>query len=156
VTDKDGKVEIKIGNLSFSAEGSQTWLAEQLEKMIAAAANIPSVSAGVGQSPEASVGAGSASATVPTGDSLNSYLKAKGGDSKQVIRFLATANWLRRRGTKDLSASSIAKTLAEHHQKKLANPADCLNQNVSKGYCEKTGSTFFITPEGLSSLGEAP
>jgi hypothetical protein len=152
MTDKDqGKVEIKIGNLSFSAEGSQTWLAEQLEKIISAAATIPS--AGAPSSSEAT--AASASAPAPTGDSLNSYLKAKGGESKQVIRFLATANWLRRRGTKELTASSVAKALTEHHQKKLANPADCLNQNVSKGYCEKTGSTFFITPEGLSSLGDA-
>src|SRR5579872_3175755 len=148
MTDKDqGKVEIKIGNLSFSAEGSQTWLAEQLEKIIGAAANISSVSAGAGQSSEPN--AVSASGPTPTADSLSSYLKAKGGDSKQVIRFLATANWLRRRGTKELSASTVAKALTEHHQKKLANPADCLNKNVAKGYCEKTGSTFFITSEGL-------
>jgi len=35
-----GKVEIKIGNLSFSAEGDQQWLAEQLSKVLEAASSV--------------------------------------------------------------------------------------------------------------------
>ena len=36
-----GKVEITIGNLTFSAEGSEAWLSEQLAKVVDAAAKIP-------------------------------------------------------------------------------------------------------------------
>jgi len=90
----------------------------------------------------------------PFNGSLASYLKAKGGESKQVERFLTTAGWLYRRGTRELTTSSVAKALAENHQKKLSNPADCLNQNCSKGYCEKQKDHFFITPDGWKALGE--
>ena len=84
--------------------------------------------------------------------SLASYLKATGGHNKQVRRFLATAAWLTLRGHKELTASLIAKTLQEQQQSRLANPADCLNKNVAKGYCEKTKNGFFITPEGWAAL----
>jgi hypothetical protein len=86
--------------------------------------------------------------------SLASYLKAKGGEAKQVQRFLATAAWLSERGEEKLTAGRIAKALAEHHQNRLSNPADCLNKNCSKGYCEKQKDHFFITPEGWKALGE--
>jgi uncharacterized protein with von Willebrand factor type A (vWA) domain len=86
-----GKVEIKIGNLSFTAEGDQEWLGEQL---------------------------------------------SNGRDHKQ------------------LDTTAVAKALTDHQQKRLGNPADCLNQNVAKGFCEKKkDGSFFITPEGWKALG---
>jgi hypothetical protein len=144
-----GKVEIKIGNLSFTAEGDQEWLGEQLNKIMKAAApaitresadpnhvlNNPATSAG---------GVGS----------LASFIKSAKGESKQVQRFLATAGWLSRRGESKLTTSAVASALSDNHQKRLGNPADCLNQNVSKGYCEKQGDGFFITPEGWKALGQ--
>jgi hypothetical protein len=148
--DAQGKVEIKIGDMSFSAEGNQEWLDRQVTKLLEAAA-----SSSIGHVPAAAA-AGAETQTkklTPVG-SLVSYLKAKGGDSKQVVRFLATAAWLSRRGQENLSASTIAKALSDNHQKRLANPADCLNKNVSKGFCEKTKGGFFITPEGWAELGE--
>ncbi len=147
-----GKVEIKIGNMSFAAEGDQVWLGEQLTKVIDAASIVPAPS----ESAEAASTDDGNSGGPPSNfsGSLASYLKAKGGESKQVQRFLAAAAWLYRRGQKELSASAVAKALQENHQKKLANPADCLNQNVTKGYCEKTKDGFFITPEGWAILGE--
>ena len=146
----NGKVEIRIGNLIFSAEGDQDWLAQQLSKVIEAA------SPAIAQAEVADRSSGGAESTEPkvAAGSLASYLKAKGGDTKQVQRFLATAGWLFRRGGKKLSASGVANALSEHHQKRLANAADCLNQNCSKGYCEKTKDGFFITPEGWKALGE--
>lgn len=149
-----GKVEIKIGNLSFSAEGEQHWLSEQLSKVIKAASP---VMAAQGDSSHAQPkgNANSGTPTVSFNASLSSYLKAKGGENKQVQRFLATAGWLFRRGTKELTSNMVAAALAEHHQKRLSNPADCLNQNCSKGYCEKRKDHFFITPEGWKALGEA-
>lgn len=150
MADKDkaqGKVEIKIGNMSFTAEGDQEWLGEQLSKVIGAAG--PSSASPV--EPER---ADTASQGPVTGGSLAAYIKAKGGEDKQVQRFLAAAAWLFRRGQKDLNPSAIARALQENHQKKLANSADCLNKNVSKGYCEKTKDGFFVTPEGWAALGE--
>ncbi len=52
--------------------------------------------------------------------------------------------------------AAIAKALSDHHQKRIGNPSDCLNQNCSKGLCEKTKDGFFITPEGWKALGEEP
>jgi hypothetical protein len=104
--------------------------------------------------PEASAeeGKGEPAATKPVG-SLASHIKAKGGDTNQLQRFMATADWLRLKGETALKTGLISKALAENHQKKLSNPADCLNKSVSKGHCEKNGDGFFITPEGLKTLG---
>lgn len=89
--------------------------------------------------------------------SLASHIKAKKGDKNQNNRFLATAHWLSGRSDGHLTAKAVAESLAHHNQKRLANPADCLNQNVRKGYCEKRkDGSFFITPEGLEALEGAP
>ena len=146
-----GKIEIKVGNLSFAAEGDQKWLAEQISKVMEAAAKIPA--AAQSNDNEAPSAPGEAKKT-PTG-SLASYLKAKSAETKQVLRFLATAAWLSRRGEKELSTTAVTKALSDNHQKRLGNPAECLNQNCGKGFCEKTpGNRFYITPEGWGSLGE--
>jgi hypothetical protein len=50
-------------------------------------------------------------------------------------------------------AKAVAPALSVHHQKKLINPPDCLNQNVRKGFCEKgNDGSLVITPEGLEAL----
>jgi len=84
---------------------------------------------------------------------LASYIRDKKGDSNQVDRFLITADWLRRRGTAKLTTAAVSKALKDYQQKRLANPAECLNRNVSKGYCEKADGGLYITPEGLKHLG---
>jgi hypothetical protein len=89
--------------------------------------------------------------------SLAGYIKAKKGDKNQNSRFLATAHWLSGRNDSPLTAKAIAGALSHHNQKRLANPADALNQNVRKGYCEKRkDGSFFITPEGLEALEGTP
>ena len=145
------KVEIKIGDISFSAEGEPAWLSEQVAKVMEAASKASAVKGARERDPSSANS--SEGAPDPFGGSLSSCLKATGGENKQVRRFLATAAWQFKRGQTNLKASTVAKALSEHHQKGLANPADCLNQNVAKGYCEKTNEGFFITPEGWSSLG---
>ncbi|HEY3813336.1 MAG TPA: hypothetical protein VGL66_08920 [Caulobacteraceae bacterium] len=84
--------------------------------------------------------------------SLASHIRSKGAEGNQVLRFLVTSDWLRQR-QKPLAASAVAKALQDNQQARLANPADCLNKNVAKGFCEKTKDGFFITPEGLRELG---
>jgi hypothetical protein len=149
-----GKVEIRIGNLSFSAEGEQDWLSAQLIKVLEAAS--PTITQAEKLQPPTGGESEGASETGDFTASLASFLKAKGGDNKQIQRFLATAAWLFRRGNKTLTSSVVATALSENHQKRLANPADYLNKNCSKGYCEKTKEGFFITPDGWASLGEKP
>jgi hypothetical protein len=149
---RQGKIEIKIGKIAFTAEGDQEWLGEQLTKVLAAASTTTTLSEAVEASlPEES----NAAPAKKNNSSLASYIKEKGGDSSQLQRFLAAAGWQFMSGQQDLTAGAVAKTLADHHQKKLANPADCLNKNTSKGYCEKKKQGgFFITPEGWKALGE--
>lgn len=89
--------------------------------------------------------------------SLATYIKAKKGDKNQNNRFLATAHWLSGRNEEQLTAKAVANALSNHNQKRLANPAHCLNQNVRKGYCEKRkDGSFFIAPEGLDALEGTP
>lgn len=106
--------------------------------------------------PPSHIGAG-AHAGLPAGgkltQSLASYLSAKQASSNQVKRFLATADWLRQKGTSELSTALVSKTLRDNHQSKLTNAAECLNKNAAKGFVEKDGKRFFITSEGLTSLG---
>jgi hypothetical protein len=150
------KIEFSLGSLSFSGEGDEAWVAAQLDKVLAAA---PTLSTSAKhQEPAGSGAMGGSGATVSNADSsftspLAKHIKEKGGESKQVKRFLATADWLRRRGTAELTTAAVSKALSANHQKGLANAADCLNQNIAKGFCEKTGSGFFITPDGLKDLG---
>jgi hypothetical protein len=96
-------------------------------------------------------------ASAKVGASLASHIKAKKGDKNQNNRFLATAHWLAGRSEDPLTAKAVAASLSDHNQKRLANPADALNQNVRKGYCEKRkDGSFFITPEGLEALDGTP
>ena len=88
--------------------------------------------------------------------SLAAFIKAKKGEKNQITRFLATASWLSGRSADPITASAVAKALSDNHQKRLANPADALNKNVSKGHAEKRkDGSFFITPEGLEALETA-
>lgn len=155
----DGKIQVSVGAVSFSGEGAPDWLAEQLDKVLKAAPDLASKASGPaedsspsGQTPIPTVKAAAQGSAPGT---LVSYIKSKGGESSQVKRFLATADWLRRRGQEPLTTARVSKALSDNHQKRLGNPADCLNQNVRKGHCEKQGDGFFITPDGLKELGYA-
>ena len=149
-----GKVEIKVGDISFTGEGDQVWLGEQISKVIESASQTrPSATAAQAGSEVDTRGSDISKPNFTT--SLASYLKEKGGETKQVQRFLATAAWLYHRGQLELNTTAVAKALSENHQKRLGNPSDSLNQNVSKGLCEKQkDGGFFITPEGWKELGE--
>ncbi len=85
---------------------------------------------------------------------LASFLKQTKSNSSQVKRFLATAEWLHRSGKEALTTKDVSSALDKNRQNKLSNPADCLNQNVTKGCCEKrTGGQFYVTDEGRKTLG---
>jgi hypothetical protein len=149
----ESKIEIKIGQITFSGQGEPDWVAKQLDKILAQAekliqlAPVPSDDgeAGSGHKP---MGKDSAIAK----KTLPAFLQEKNATTKQVKKFLATAVWLEAKGQNRLTTGDVTKALGDANQKRLGNPADCLNQNVSKGYCEKDGKQFFVTDEGKSSL----
>ena len=148
----DAKLDVKLGSISFVGEGSEKWLSEQLKVILAEApklaAIIPDVPPEEKPAPSAK-GTGGGKFTT----ALGSYLSEKGASNNQNKRFIATADWLRRRGVTPLNTAAVTKALRDNHQLKLGNPAQCLNSNVSQGYAEKSGKDFFITPEGLKLLG---
>jgi len=148
-------VDLTLGALTFSATGPPDWLGAQLDRVIAAATEM--LDAGlvtVQEEPESSLVASEPSmASEEFRGSLSSHIREKNGESNQVQRFLATADWLRRRGDQTLTTSKVSAALKEGHQKRLSNASDALNKNVGKGFCEKTSDGFFITPDGLSALG---
>jgi hypothetical protein len=83
---------------------------------------------------------------------LAKFLRDKNAANNQVRKFLATAVWLQAKGKNRLTTADVTRSLKESNQSRLSNPADCLNKNVSKGFCEKDGKEFFVTTEGLASL----
>jgi hypothetical protein len=144
------KMDVTLGNISFAGEGEQHWLAEQLDKVLKVAPQIARAQPPArpdGTSPGGTIDPSQFKAT------LASYIREKSAEASQVDRFLVTADWLRRRGADKLTTAAVSKALKAHQQKRLANAADSLNKNVSKGYCEKADGGFFITPDGLRKLG---
>ena len=147
------KIQLTVGGVSFSGEGEQEWLEKQLHDILEAVPWLAKIEA---PSPVGDAGIElprSDSAKEPFNQSLASYIREKGGDATQPKRFLVTADWLRRRGDNSLKTGTVTEALRSNQQKRLGNPSDCLNKNVNQGLCEKSGATFFITPDGLKALG---
>jgi hypothetical protein len=107
-----------------------------------------------------SVGSGSASSFAGSGTkftkSLATYLSEKQAHSNQVLRFLVTADWLRLKGVTPLNTRAVTEALRNNNQSRIGNAPDVLNKNAAKGHIEKDGKNFFITSEGLTSLGHPP
>ena len=150
----EAKIEIKIGEIVFSGEGQPDWLSEQLDKILSKAEEL------VALSPKAPATNGGASHEADlTGhneiasQALATWLKSKNADSVQTIKFLATAVWVEAKGQKRLQTKDVSSALSNASQRKLNNPSDCLNKNISKGFCEKEGNQFYVTEEGKRSLG---
>lgn len=146
------KLAFQLGQISFSGEGSEDWVAKQLDHFLEKVPELSGFAQSADPDPDPSSGQAPAQANV---GSLATYIKQKGGDKNQVKRFLITANWLRLKGEKNLKTALVSKALQDNQQKKLGNPSLCLSRNIGQGYCEKTPSGFYITPEGLDSLGAA-
>ncbi|MHB8391885.1 MAG: hypothetical protein ACYDBH_20290 [Acidobacteriaceae bacterium] len=155
----DSKIEIKVGSITFSGEGTGDWLSKQLDKVLA---KIPELVAIAPQENERMGSDGGDTGTGRPGASggkasgtLATHLKSTSSTSNQVRKFLATAVWLHdSEGEKRLTAKEVSSALNSHNQGKLTNAANSLNQNVTKGHCVKDGKTFYVTPEGRTSLGK--
>jgi hypothetical protein len=152
----NSKIQVKVGIVEFSGEGDQEWLALQLDKIISKVPELlrlelesPTIKdetteVGKLKNPPATV------TSKPM--NLSSWLKEKNATINLVKKFLATAAFLQVGGKSRLSTAEIVTALKNSNQSKLANPADNLNANVKKGFCEKDGNEFFVTVEGLEEL----
>jgi len=153
----DSKIEIKVGNVSFSGEGDGKWLSEQLDKILEKIPQLAEVAptrfgSDGGDGTEA--GESGKVTTKKPSATLASYLKEKKTATNQTRKFLATAVWLHDQGHEHLTTKEVTKALSDKKQGSLTNPSNCLAQNVSKGFCEKVGKRqFYVTDDGRTSLG---
>jgi hypothetical protein len=145
----DARVELKVGGVSFCGEGTEAWVSAELDKAIRRISELakiaPSLAAEAPEGP-------AASPTQKVG-TLAAFLKAKNATTNQNRKFLSTAIWLHERDKKDrLTTTEVTKALSDSQQSRLGNPSDCLNQNVSKGFCEKDERGFYVTEEGRAEI----
>jgi hypothetical protein len=152
----DSKLQIKIGDLEFTAEGDPSWLEKQLDKVLeksptlmAQQTSLPAKSAPASTDAHTPMAPDPGISTKP----LATFLKEKGATSNQVKKFLATAVWLESKGNSRMATGDVVKALAGANQSKLSNASQCLVGNTQKGYCEKEGGQFFVTSAGKDSLG---
>jgi hypothetical protein len=152
----EAKIDIKIGAVSFSAEGSEKWLSGELDKVLAKAPELAAIPPAEPGNNDGSGGGGTQTTHATKGKlgTLAHFLKEKNATSNQVKKFLATAVYLHDTTGKDrLTTGEVKTALKNANQTKLTNPADCLNSNVKKGHAEKDGGSFFVTDPGRTSLG---
>lgn len=145
------KVQLTIGDLTFSGEGTEAWLEKQINKFLREAGESGEQGKPAGSSVKVTTVAKAVAGTVPP---LRTYLDEKKATANQVRKFLATAQWLHDKGNNRLKSADVIAALSAANQKKLGNAADCLNQNVGKGHCEKENGQFFVTDEGRAALSK--
>jgi len=155
----DSKIEFKLASITFSGEGDGGWLSEQLDKVLT---KLPDLIALAQQEDQKNGGnnggnspGGSGPQTVQASVTLAAYLKLTVTTKNQVRKFLATAVWLHDAEKKQrLTTGEVNLALNKHNQGKLNNAANQLSQNITKGFCVKDGKTFYVTPDGRTSLGK--
>jgi hypothetical protein len=149
----EAKIEIKVGAISFVGEGTEKWLSEELEKLLA---KIPELVEIAPSESGSSNGAGTEAKSKKNGKlgSLSTFLRERNATDNQIKKFLATAVWLHDTTGRDrITTGEVAKALKNASQIRLTNASDALNQNVGKGYAEKDGdSGFFVTEPALDIL----
>ncbi len=102
----EARLEIKVGAISFTAEGSEGWITQQMEQLLEKLPLLIDVQKkNEGQSQNNENGAEQKSDTTPVTDqkTLAAFLKEKNATSKQARRFLATAAWLHNTGKSRLT-----------------------------------------------------
>lgn len=142
------KVRIRVGEVEVDFEGNEPLLDSKLPELVERFAKLnDQVSHKKGKHGGRDDGRDGQTGT------LAAFLKTCNAGTQQWKRFLGSAEWLHRRGTKTLAARDVVKALHDSQQKRLGNPSDVLKQCISKGYCEKHASGFFVTDEGRAGLG---
>lgn len=150
----EAKIEFKLGSIEFLGEGEKDWVSQQLDKLLQQAPQLLAIAPAPVATTAGNVSAAHHMPMVAdpaiAQQTLVSFLKSR--STPQVKKFLATAVWLEAKGNARITAADVAKALKETNQTRLANPADCLAKNITKGFCEKDGAKFFVTTDGKNSL----
>jgi len=151
----ESKIQIKVGSVEFVAEGDPAWITKEVDKFIKEVPGLSKISPPSG----GNLGGGGGHAPMGTdaviaSKPLATFLKERDATVTQVKKFLVTAVWLEAKGKGRLTTSNVTEALSAANQSRLGNAADCLNQNVGKGFCEKEGTQFYVTQEGRDSLGK--
>ncbi len=152
----NAKIDFTIGSISFSGEGEESWLANQLDKIIEKAADLikitPSpqvITEGAGTTATHAAAKEDAAIAAHT---LPSFLKEKNATKIQARKFLATTLWLQARGQERMMTRDIVRALKGSSQSRLANASSELGKNVSNGFIARDGDRFFVTDQGKASL----
>jgi hypothetical protein len=155
----DAKLEIKAGTISFTGEGSEAWLGEQLDKVLTKLSELRDHSADSGDGADEDEETDQKQAKTPKGAQvkiapLAAYLKEKKATTNQARKFLATAAWLQLGGMNRVSTAEVTKNLNTHNQGKLTNPGQCLINNAKNGNVVKDGKQFYVADKGFEELGK--
>ena len=149
------KIEFTLGTITFSGEGEENWISDQLDKILQ---NAPAlIKIALEAQPIGHPTALTSGQVRPSSDdaissqTLPNFLRAKNATT-QVKKYLATAIWLHAKGNSRLSTTEVNKALRGCNQSRLTNPSACLNDNARQGYIQKEGRQFFVTDEGRQSL----
>jgi len=152
----NAKIDFTIGSISFSGEGEEVWLAQQLDKIIDKAAELTRIAPSPQDTTQVSAETARHEATKDdasiSGKPLGSFLREKNATRRQSTRFLATAVWLHSRGANRLKTSDITQALKDNNQPRLGNPSRELASAISNGFAERDGKEFFVTDQGKASL----
>ena len=155
--DTSRRLRVRIANCEFEATGTDEWIDARYERFITDVRRLSASDrhlSSTGSEGDMADGQ-SGGAKEERRPSLAAFLRATVANGSQADRFLATAVWLERSGTSPLTTTVVAQALSEHRQKRLANPSDCLNRNVAKGYAIKTDRGFIVTSEGSARIVSA-
>lgn len=147
------KIQVKVGTVEFVGEGDQQWLADQLDKLLLQFRDLVKLEAISGFGANDSVQDSAVGKSSKKVGNLASFLKEKNATTVQTRKFLAAASHIQLNGKTRQTTADVTKVLKDANQSRLGNASDCLNQNVAKGFCEKDGSSFFVTEEGLKEIG---
>ena len=148
------KIEIRIGEIQFIGEGSPNWLEKQMDKILNKAESLSKLSNNLtNKSNNVSALLNESKNTEIGNQALGTFLKDKNATSNQTLKFLVTSVWLEAKGKNRLKTSDVTGALKKANQSKLGNASECLNKNLSKGFCEKDGTDYYVTDEGRTSLG---
>ena len=151
----NARIKFKIGNIEFVGKGEQSWVTEQLDKVLE---RIPSLATESKKStPKAVVETPQVVKTTPKVDAsnlenLSTFLRKRDAIDKQRRRFLGTAVWLQLKGQQMIKTKEVTDALRAARQIKITNPSHQLNQNISQGFCQKEGQGFYVTPQGVENI----
>jgi hypothetical protein len=143
------KIRIRVGEVEVEYEGPQEFLDKKLPTLVSDLSRMEG-SNGSGKSARANKSTENGNGNAGT---LAAFIKEGSRGRSQTGKFLAAAEWLHRKGNNRVKTGDITKALRENNQGRLGNPADCLNKNVAKGFCEKDGRDFYVTDDGRKELG---